>query len=1449
MAVFYLSSKASLDLTGGADFSAQLVTAIETASSRTVSVANATTETSYAFSNLHRPANADWETGTITVKVNVTTAVASMFLSIQADRINSTGAVQESSAATAEQQLSSTGVFTFTVASTNWTAGSCDDRLRIRYIFRSAQAHGGALSVVIATGTANETITTDAITFNSGSCVGLFTTDSKQFETDHSTIITTGGATISGVTDNIYLDTRISSWDPGEVITSLNEARKVGTTFTDASTQTAQIALQYNPTPAPHIRRAHTTVYDSTLKRMLLFGGWDGTTRFNDVFELTLDSYDSPQPQWRKLVPTGTPPSARTTHNAFFDATNNRMIVGLGNDGSEKNDMYSLSFTGGRDGAWTTLSPTGGPPAVRGQASMCNDIANTRAYLVAGWGAAARFNDIWEFNYSTTNGVWTQKSADGDADAFSRRNDPACVWDATNSRIVAFGGFDATNWLNDTWQYVPGTDTWTNKTAVFSGTPPSVRELMFCALDTTNNRMVIFGGRNGTASANIRNDYGYLTLTAGSETWSVVTLPDAGYRPSGSWTNAGIYDPNHELFICFGGLDSTLEVHRHLLAIDCSSSSTLTMKAIVLNEYLRGRDAVAYAYNSDRDETLIAGGFARVDSISGSIFNGEHTNDLWIYRHATTDWVLALRTDVATEFTPREGSVAIYDSTGTRFIIFGGLAGNGATQLFFNDVFEVKIDANGVYRLTKLAPTGTPPSARWLAAAVFDSTNNRMIVFGGDAGGSYLNDVYELDFAGGSNGAWASISPSGTPPSGRRQTSYAYDSGENAMLISHGGLTVSTFASNSFKLALTNGAEAWTTLSTSGSPPSGRRGMIAVYHAVNDKFYFFGGYDGTNNLNDLFSLESDASPAWATLTPTGTVPSIRRSHGAGYSPTSGKMMVFGGRNDTFDTWDSRGDTNEYNVSGNSWANPDPKIYINGSVATTSLEKGWSYHWQTWTTGSLSGASAKTSYGGNAETATDFATLLGLSDSITLTESVTVSIVADTNLSISVFDTVTLTESVTLLLQSFINVFDTPTLTESVSVTNDTGYTNIFDSITLTENTSAELQSYINVFDSITLTESVSVTNDTGYTNIFDSITLTENTSAELQSDINVFDTVTITENINTEIPLIISVFDAITLTESTTVINDTGYANVFDGITLTESTTVTNDTGYTSIFDAVTLTENVIINAQNNINIFDSVTVAEDSVILLLSFINVFDTLTTTENLNELNVSNISVFDSTTITESVVITNETGYTNVFDLITLTENTSVEIPTSIDVFDTVTLTENVILLLQIFINVFDSITLTENINVDTHNNINIFDLISLTESVTIDAQYNLSVSDLTTLTENVNIEAQNNIIVFDVITLSENVVGVNEFGYTDISETLTISEVTSIIVFSGSDLEISTNDTITLTETVTSFGSLGDISPFESLSISESSNVDNLYNVPFDGTVGSATNMKLAPRIF
>ncbi|MBI2098838.1 hypothetical protein HYT45_00275 [Candidatus Uhrbacteria bacterium] len=981
MASYYLKSKNS-DLTGGADFTREISADTEAAGSITIQVANGATEESIGYTKLHKPNNADWETGGITVKVNVTTANTNIFLSVYAARVLKDGSVQESTSVTAEQQLSSTGVKTFSISSKDWAAGNCDDRIKIAYRFRSAQSHGTAASVVIETGTTNTEIAT-SISENAGTCRATFVKSLRQYKNDHKTIVAEGGNTGGdGISNQIYLDSLLAAWDRDDKLTYKIENEPVGTSFDNVANFTGRQIL-FDPA-SPKISRSHTVVYDSFHKRMILFGGWDGTTRTNDVWELSLDDrFASSPPQWRKLNPSGTKPSARTTHGAIYDADAKQMIVWGGYDGSDLGDTWELDLTTRYSEAWTQLTPSGTGPAARSQMMVAYKQATKKMYIFGGLvGAGDYRNDLFELDLTDGSEAWTQLKAEDAAGNPGSRADGVMVFDSGNNRLLIFSGYNGTSRLSDLWQ-------WGIASAAFSevndGAPPSAREFAVAVYDPNNSRMMVAGGRNDTSSAAIFEDLWELNTTSGSEAWTERT-PPIGERQSGVRSAYACFDSLNKLMIFFGGQDKSLEEEKHVKVVDLATAGSAPMYEFIQNNYLRERDAMGYAYNPDRDETLIVGGYARL--IDGTIADGEHVNEIWLYDHANGFWYHpVLNTQLG--FTSREGASAVYDTNRDRFIIFGGLTGNATSNnRFYNDAWELKADANGVYTLKKLSPSGIKPSARWLHAAVYDQTNDRMVIFGGDDGSNFLNDVKALSFSGGENGAWSSITPSGTAPSARRQCAYAYDNNSNFMLITHGATGVNSFVGDTFLLNLASGSEAWNSISPSGTGPGSRRGMTAVYKSADDKFYLFGGYNGTSHFNDLYSLTSTTtSPAWATLSSTGA-PSARRSHAAGYSPTQNKMVIYGGRADSDASFADSNNTYEYSVAGDSWAKKDPLIYIRGGVDVTGLSSN-SFHWQSWVTGVSGGDATKVSAFGNAESVADFITSVGQNFTQALNEIVAV----------------------------------------------------------------------------------------------------------------------------------------------------------------------------------------------------------------------------------------------------------------------------------------------------------------------------------------------------------------------------------------------------------------------------------------------------------------------------
>jgi hypothetical protein len=139
--IYYFSSVVS-DLSGGADFSSYFYpNPGASGNTGSISIAQAATEVSYGFTPVLHPGAAGTVTGDYTVDVDITTANTNIFLAIQLHRINSAGTVQTSSAASAEQQLSTATLYTFTFASLSLGTFASTDRVRIDFRIRNNAAH------------------------------------------------------------------------------------------------------------------------------------------------------------------------------------------------------------------------------------------------------------------------------------------------------------------------------------------------------------------------------------------------------------------------------------------------------------------------------------------------------------------------------------------------------------------------------------------------------------------------------------------------------------------------------------------------------------------------------------------------------------------------------------------------------------------------------------------------------------------------------------------------------------------------------------------------------------------------------------------------------------------------------------------------------------------------------------------------------------------------------------------------------------------------------------------------------------------------------------------------------------------------------------------------------------------------------------------------------------
>ena len=219
--------------------------------------------------------------------------------------------------------------------------------------------------------------------------------------------------------------------------------------------------------------------------------------------------------------------------------------------------------------------------------------------------------------------------------------------------------------------------------------------------------------------------------------------------------------------------------------------------------------------------------------------------------------------------TGRTRHAAVYDSTEHRMLIFGGryrFATSGNYTLH-GDVWAFDLTTETWSEVAK----ETGPSARINAGVAYDPDAHRMIVFGGNASASgrgyiALNDTWVLDL---NTNSWSELATTGAPTP-RLFQSALWDQARQRMVI-HGGADEGAFFNNAqyydevYVLDVDTGT--WTRLDDPmNERPDGRFWGGLVHDTKHDGYLLFGGHDDglLGNRNDLWSFDPDLA-TWTQI--------------------------------------------------------------------------------------------------------------------------------------------------------------------------------------------------------------------------------------------------------------------------------------------------------------------------------------------------------------------------------------------------------------------------------------------------------------------------------------------------------------------------------------------------------------------------------------------------------
>jgi len=320
-------------------------------------------------------------------------------------------------------------------------------------------------------------------------------------------------------------------------------------------------------------RAWHTSIYDPTTNRLVVFGGEDanGVAQSN-MWLLTAADATGYQPgQWSDLATpwNGLTPPARYAHSAVYDQTHNLMIIFGGCVDPacllQVNDTWVLSNANGNTGTpvWTQLFPSGTAPGPRGFHEAIYDAVNNRMIVFGGENATQSFTDVWALtNANGTGGsaAWVQLTPSGGPP--ESLNGGVVVYDQTNNIATAFGGYPCVNsvWTLSNANGLGATPVWTNIIANGAVGSPGCRASFSGVYDATNNRMIIYGGNSDLGIDNPDFDF-----VAYSDVWVLANanglggapawtqLHPKGFQPVGRLGHTAYYDAVNNKMGIFGG--------------------------------------------------------------------------------------------------------------------------------------------------------------------------------------------------------------------------------------------------------------------------------------------------------------------------------------------------------------------------------------------------------------------------------------------------------------------------------------------------------------------------------------------------------------------------------------------------------------------------------------------------------------------------------------------------------------------------------------------------------------------------------------------------------------------------------------------------------------------------------------------------------------------------------
>ncbi|MFX1515176.1 MAG: Kelch repeat-containing protein [Promethearchaeota archaeon] len=307
------------------------------------------------------------------------------------------------------------------------------------------------------------------------------------------------------------------------------------------------------------------------------------------------------------------------------------------------------------------VKPTIATPPLSGRSGhiLVLDTESRQIFLFGGHDGENFLDDTWFYDF--TNKIWTRKNPQLKPSA---RWTHAMAYDSFNKKVILFGGYNESGYLDDTWAYDMATNSWEE---MKSESHPSPRHTHTMVYDSDSQKVVLFGGNSWGVQERDMWTYDYQ-----SNHWEQI-VPEL-FPPSKSIQAMSI-DSDYRKIIIFGGFGQGGSITDDTWVYDISNN-TWEEKNPKFKPGARYGHTMVYDVNNKK--TVLFGGSN----------NNQSMNDVWIYDLPSDNWT---ELNFITRPEPRYLHSMVYFHESLCAFLFGGMKND---KIYLNDLWAFNTSTN-----------------------------------------------------------------------------------------------------------------------------------------------------------------------------------------------------------------------------------------------------------------------------------------------------------------------------------------------------------------------------------------------------------------------------------------------------------------------------------------------------------------------------------------------------------------------------------------------------------------------------------------------------------------------------------------------------------------------------------------------------------------------------------